>query len=524
MNIGAHVRGGGKLVPSLELGVEMGATSIQIFTQSPRMWKPSQYAPELLASYRGAAAHHPTITDTFCHATYLINLATADRDLYDKSVACLIHNLSVARGIGSSGLVLHVGSHQGAGFDNVVRQIADAFERAFVEADPSPEGVAECPILIENAAGADGPVGRTLEEIHMMIDACNNDDRLGLCIDTQHLWASGFDYSSQAGAGRLVQEIEMSVGISRLRCFHLNDSKIELGGNRDRHANIGEGTIGTRGLATLIGQPLIRNLPLILEVPGSGDGPRAEDVIVARQVLIAGIALYDGDKDWAALLPPVTAPAPAPSPVAKSVATKAAPSSQETAPAAATAAKKTVKKVTKKTVKTAAKKVVAKKSETVSTTGAATSAKETSKKAGKKAAKAAKAAEKTAKAAKATAKKTVKKAPKKVIAKKSVKKAPKKVAAKKTVKKAPKKVAAKKTVKKAPKKVAAKKTVKKAPKKVAAKKTVKKAPKKVISKKSVKKAPKKVAAKKGSRTSKSSAKRTTTKKSVRKTAKKSRKK
>jgi len=485
MNIGAHVRGGGKLVPSLELGVEMGATSIQIFTQSPRMWKPSQYAPEVLASYREAAANTPSITDTFCHATYLINLATADRDLYDKSVACLIHNLSVARGIGSSGLVLHVGSHQGVGFDNVVRQIADAFERAFAEADPTPEGVAECPILIENAAGADGPVGRTLEEIHMMIDATNNDDRLGLCIDTQHLWASGFDYSSEAGANRLVQEIEMSVGISRLRCFHLNDSKIELGGNRDRHANIGEGTIGTRGLATLIGQPLIRNLPLLLEVPGSGDGPRAEDVTVARQVLIAGIALYDGDKDWADLLPMVAAPTPVPSAAtATSAPKKAAAPAKETA-------KKTVKKAVK-AVKKSAKKTAAKKTAKVAKKAAPAGVKKVSKKAAKKSAKvAAKAAKKSskaaAKAAKKTAKKTVKKAPKKVTAKKTVKKAPKKVTAKKTVKKAAKKVTAKKAPKKTAKKVAVKKTVKIVKKGSKASKSSAKATKKKSAKKSSKK-------------------------------------
>ncbi|HTT59275.1 MAG TPA: deoxyribonuclease IV [Acidimicrobiales bacterium] len=452
MNIGAHVRGGGKLVPSLELGVEMGATSIQIFTQSPRMWKPSQYAPDVLAAYREAAANTPSITDTFCHATYLINLATGDRDLYDKSVACLIHNLSVARGIGSSGLVLHVGSHQGAGFDTVVRQIADAFERAFVEADPSPEGVAECPILIENAAGIDGPVGRTLEEIHMMIDACNNDDRLGLCIDTQHLWASGFDYSSRAGADRLIKEIEMSVGIGRLRCFHLNDSKIELGGNRDRHANIGEGTIGTRGLATLLGQPLIRNLPLILEVPGNGDGPRAEDVTVARQVLIAGIALYDGDQAWADLLPDVTVMTPM-VPVAKGVVKKAAAPAKKTAPTAAKSAKKTLKKAATATKK-AGKKVVAKKT-------APTAAKKTSKKTAKKSAKkAAKAAKKTArsaakKTAKATSKKVAKKAPTKVTAKKkpsaTLTKSAKKRAEKSVNKKSPKK-SAKKSSKKSAKK------------------------------------------------------------------------
>jgi deoxyribonuclease-4 len=444
----------------------MGATSIQIFTQSPRMWKPSQYAPEVLAAYREAAANTPSVTDTFCHATYLINLATADRDLYEKSVACLIHNLSVARGIGSSGLVLHVGSHQGAGFDNVVRQIADAFERAFAEADPTPAGVAECPILIENAAGVEGPVGRTLEEIHMMIEAANNDDRLGLCIDTQHLWASGFDYSSEAGAARLVKEIEMSVGMSRLRCFHLNDSKIDLGGNRDRHANIGEGTIGTRGLAMLIGQPLIRNLPLLLEVPGSGDGPRAEDVTVARQVLIAGIALYDGDRDWVDLLPVVVASASAPS----------AP--KKTAAPAKKATKKTVKKAAKALKKTAKKAVATKTVKAAKNSGAA-GAKKVSKKGTKKSAKTAtKVAKKTAKtAAKKAAKKTVKKA-----VKKAVKKTPKKVVTGKTAKKAPKKVGAKKstqTQKKSSKvsKTSAK-TLKKAPKKVTAKKTAKKSAKK----------------------------------------------
>ena len=144
----------------------------------------------------------------------------------------------------------------------VVRQIANGLERALAGADLVPDGVADCPILIENAAGSGGTVGRSLEEIRFLIDACNGDDRLGLCIDTQHLWASGFDFSTIAGTERLIEEIEFSVGMNRLRAFHLNDSKIELGGNRDRHANIGEGTIGGKGLAPLVGHPRIRELPL----------------------------------------------------------------------------------------------------------------------------------------------------------------------------------------------------------------------------------------------------------------------
>lgn len=294
MNIGAHVRGGGKLVPSLEAGVEIGATSVQIFTQSPRMWKPSQYAPEVLANYREAQANHPSITDTFCHATYLINLASPDPALYQKSVDCLISNLSVGRGMASSGVVLHVGSHLGAGFETVIQQISEAFERALDTADQAPPGVKDCPILIENAAGTGGTVGRSLDEIQALINACGGDERLGLCIDTQHLWASGVDYSTVEGTNALVKEIDDRIGIGRLRCFHLNDSKIELGGNRDRHANIDEGTIGTMGLAPLVGHPQIRDLPLLLEVPGSGDGPRAEDVIAARKVVEVGIKLYDG--------------------------------------------------------------------------------------------------------------------------------------------------------------------------------------------------------------------------------------
>lgn len=294
MNIGAHVRGGGKLVPSLEAGVEIGATSIQIFTQSPRMWKPSQYAPEVLANYRAAQASHPSVTHTFCHATYLINLASPDRALYERSVECLISNLSTGRGMGSSGVVLHVGSHMGAGFETVIKQISEAFERALDTAEPAPPGVADCPILIENAAGTGGTVGRSFDEIQVLIDATGRDERLGLCIDTQHLWASGVDYSTVAGTNALINEIDERIGIGRLRCFHLNDSKIELGGNRDRHANIDEGTIGTNGLAPLVGHPLIRDLPLLLEVPGAGDGPRAEDVIAARKVVGAGVKLYDG--------------------------------------------------------------------------------------------------------------------------------------------------------------------------------------------------------------------------------------
>jgi deoxyribonuclease-4 len=430
MNIGAHVRGGGKLIPSLEEGVEIGATSIQIFTQSPRMWKPSQYAPEVLAAYREAQANHPSVTHTFCHATYLINLATPDKELYERSVACLISNLSTGRGMASSGVVLHVGSHKGSGFETALPQMAEAFKRALDAADSAPPGVEECPILIENAAGTGGTVGRSLDEIQALIDATGGDERIGLCIDTQHLWASGIDYSSTHGTNKLVHEIDMHIGLGRLRCFHLNDSKIELGGNRDRHANIDEGTIGTMGLAALVGHPDFRDLPLLLEVPGTGEGPRWEDVIAARKVVVEGIKLYDGEvsaelEAMVIVMPPAAIRPPAKKkPAKKSPAKKAAVKKSPTkkSPAKKKPAKKSPAK------KAAAKKAAVKKSPTKKAPVKKTPAKKTAVK--KSPAK--KKPAKKSPAKKAAAKKApVKKTPaKKVPAKKAPAKKAKKLAKK----------------------------------------------------------------------------------------------
>ena len=207
-------------------------------------------------------------------------------------MACLTHNLSVGRGMGAQGVILHVGSHRGTGFDEALERVAEGLMRALDEADSAPDGIADCPILIENAAGAGGTVGRSLDEIEAIIDACGDDERLGLCIDTQHLWASGIDYTSIAGTKKLIKDVKDRIGLERLACLHLNDSKTELGGNKDRHANLGEGTIGADGLAPLLGHPKIRNLPLILEVPGDGDGPRASDVVAAAKIVNDGIKLY----------------------------------------------------------------------------------------------------------------------------------------------------------------------------------------------------------------------------------------
>jgi len=288
MLIGAHVRAGKGLVPALQHGADIGADAVQIFTQSPRMWKPSQYSDEVLAGYRAAQAEHPSVVSTFCHATYLINLASPDPELAAKSRACLTANLSTADGMGAEGLVLHIGSHRGSGFETALPAVAEALVGALDEVDADVGG---CPILLENAAGAGDTVGRSFEELAQVIDAAGGDERLGVCLDTQHLWASGIPFGTVEEADALVDLVGSTVGTARLRCVHLNDSKVDFGTNRDRHENIGDGTIGADGLAALLGHPALQAVPAILEVPGEGDGPRTGDVVTARGVLEAGLAL-----------------------------------------------------------------------------------------------------------------------------------------------------------------------------------------------------------------------------------------
>ncbi len=251
------------------------------------MWKPSQYSPQMLDAYRSAQAEHPTVTSTFCHATYLINLASPDPELASKSRMCLQANLRAAQGMGSDGLVLHLGSHRGQGFESALPAVAHGLMEAL---DSVTNTARPCPILLENTAGAGDTIGRSFDELRDVIDATGGDERLGVCLDTQHLWASGVAFATIREADDLMTTIMRTVGLERLHCLHLNDSKVLFGANRDRHENIGKGTIGAKGLGALLGNPDLQGLPAILEVPGAGQGPRAEDLAKARQVWKKGLA------------------------------------------------------------------------------------------------------------------------------------------------------------------------------------------------------------------------------------------
>lgn len=294
VRIGAHVPAGGDLLPALDRAHRIGAEVIQVFTQSPRAWKPTLYSPEVLEAYRAAAAADPTVQATWCHATYLVNLASPDPALLSRSLDTLVANLSAARGMGAIGLVVHPGSHRGAGIARALAQVARGLCAAIERArDPlgDRDDPTACPLLVENTAGAGHTVGRTFDELAAILAGAGAGGGLGVCLDTAHLWASGVDFSTRAGADEVLAGLEATVGLEALRCLHLNDSAVARGANRDRHANLGSGTIGEQGLAWLLGHPALDGLDALLEVPGDGRGPGAADVIGARRLVELGRSL-----------------------------------------------------------------------------------------------------------------------------------------------------------------------------------------------------------------------------------------
>ncbi len=287
MLIGVHVSPSGGLLKALERGHERDADAIQFFTQSPRMWRRHAHSPEALVEYRVAQASDPTIRATFCHASYLINLASTDAELLERSRRALFENLVAASEIGSAGVVLHVGSHRGAGIDGAIAPVATFLVEACDAASAS-SSQPLCPLLIENAAGSGGTIGRSFEELARILESAKSDERLGFCLDTQHLFASGVCYQDREHADATVRRFDEILGLDRLRCIHLNDSKVPFGANRDRHENLGDGEIGADALGWLLSHPLLDPVPAILEVPGDGHGPRLEDVETAREILKRG--------------------------------------------------------------------------------------------------------------------------------------------------------------------------------------------------------------------------------------------
>ena len=270
MLIGAHVSQAGGLTNAVTRGVERGAKAIQIFNQSPRMWRPTNYTEDDFAAFRDAIDDSP-IDAVLIHAVYLLNTATTDREMRNKTRASLIQSLRVGDGIRARGVVLHAGSAKQGNVNKAIARSGKLVKEALSE-------TGHCELHFEDTAGAGGTLGRSFEELAGLIDATGGDKRVGLCLDSCHLLASGYDVRTAEGLGETLDECDRVVGLDRLGSLHVNDSLAALGSNRDRHAILGEGELGPRGCGVFLSEPRFEELPCVLETGTEDGGVSADDV------------------------------------------------------------------------------------------------------------------------------------------------------------------------------------------------------------------------------------------------------
>jgi deoxyribonuclease IV len=283
MLIGAHVSPSGGLPKAIQRGVERGCEAIQIFNQSPRMWKPTTYREQDIAAFREAMADSP-IDAVLIHAVYLINCASDDDEIRAKSLASLTHSLRVGQALGANAVVLHPGSAKQGHVGEAIARAGETIAEALADS----EG---CELHLENTAGAGGTLGRSFEELAQLIAAAGADERLGVCLDSCHLFASGYDIRTPDGMASVLRESSRKLGRKVVRSLHLNDSQTPLGSNRDRHANVGTGELGRKGCAAFLSAPSLQKLPCILETPGEHrEGPSRKEIALAKHLRKQGIA------------------------------------------------------------------------------------------------------------------------------------------------------------------------------------------------------------------------------------------
>jgi len=282
MLIGAHVSTAGGLANAIERGEARGCESIQIFNQSPRMWRPTNYGADDFAAFK-EAMDASSVEAVVIHAVYLINCASKDKELRKKSLASLTHALRIGDGIGAAGVVLHPGAQKGEPLGPSIKRAAKVIAAAVKDSD-------SCPLLLEQTAGHKGLLGRDFDQTAELIDLAGGGKRLGLCLDSCHLFVQGYDVTDAKHLSKVVDEADEKVGLDRLRCLHVNDAAAPLGSCRDRHANLGKGEMGKQGLAAFLSEPRFEGLPATLETPGPNKkGPDKKEVTAAKRLRQTGL-------------------------------------------------------------------------------------------------------------------------------------------------------------------------------------------------------------------------------------------
>jgi deoxyribonuclease-4 len=282
MLIGAHVSPAGGPANAIQRGVDKGCDAIQIFNQNPRAWKPTIYSGEQVDAFREAMAKS-RVDALLIHAVYLLNPASDTKEFRDKTLTSLIASLQAGDALGAHAVVLHPGSAKTGKVAPAIKRAGKVIAQALSESD-------RCPLHLENTAGAGGTIGRTFQELADVIDASGASKRLGVCLDSCHLFASGYDIRTDEGLAAVVDDCVKTIGKGRVGSLHLNDSQTGLGSNRDRHADVGEGELGRRGCGVFLSEPRFQDLPCVLETNGpDGHGPDQAQIKLTRRLRSQGL-------------------------------------------------------------------------------------------------------------------------------------------------------------------------------------------------------------------------------------------
>jgi deoxyribonuclease IV len=282
MLIGAHVSPAGGPAKAVQRGEEQGAEAIQIFNQNPRAWKPTVYSDEQVAAFQEAMGASKKVQALLIHAVYLLNPASEEKEFRDKTLASLIASLQAGDRLGAHAVVLHAGSAKAGDVSKAIKRAGKVIAKALEHSD-------RCALHLEDTAGAGGTLGRSFGELAALLDAAGGGKRLGLCLDSCHLLASGFDIRTADGLASVLDDLDAEIGLGRLGSLHLNDSQTPLGSNRDRHARVGDGELGDEGCSVFLSEPRFEDLPCVLETPGP-DGSYAKELRRTRRLRKRGLA------------------------------------------------------------------------------------------------------------------------------------------------------------------------------------------------------------------------------------------
>ena len=287
MLIGAHVSPAGGPANAVQRGIERGAHAIQIFNQNPRAWKPRDYSDAEVADFRAAMAGSD-VDALLIHAVYLLNCASEDETIRANTLRSLTASLQAGSILGAHAVVLHPGSAKSGDVGEAIARAGEVIAEALAQSDG-------CALHLENTAGSGGTLGRSFDELAALIEAAGGDARLGVCLDSCHLLASGHEIRTEQTLRDVLDECVAKLGHERLGSLHLNDSQTPLGSNVDRHANVGEGELGEDGCAVFLSEPRFQGLPLVLETPGPRrSGPTLEELALTRELRERGLAARRG--------------------------------------------------------------------------------------------------------------------------------------------------------------------------------------------------------------------------------------